>query len=142
MRTLLAVVALLAFPAVAAAATPVEGYHSADGREGCVMYQQFNSHGNAVKCGRRGSGKGLLLTSTGAARKQAWHWPAHQLGSLFFTAPENKTLYLTGGTAKLDGTKNDLRCTFKKALGVTCTNGDGYGVIVTRSSIRAVAPIR
>jgi hypothetical protein len=46
----------------ARAAEPVEGYRSADSRVGCVMYQGFNADGNAVKCGRRGSSRGLLLT--------------------------------------------------------------------------------
>src|SRR4051812_33316196 len=46
----------------AVAAQPVEGYRSADNRVGCVMYQGFDADGNAVKCGRRGFSRGLLLT--------------------------------------------------------------------------------
>ncbi len=105
--------AFVAAPA-ASAATPVEGYRAPDNRVGCVMYQGYNDNGNAVKCGRRGSSNGLLLPSAGAARKQKWRWPARQLGDLFFTATYGQTLYLYGGTAKLEGDDSILRCEFRR----------------------------
>lgn len=133
------VAALVVVPA-ASAATPVEGYRAPDNRVGCVMYQGFNEDGNAVKCGRRGSSKGLLLPSAGSARKQKWRWPARQLGDLFFTATYGQTLYLYGGTAKLQGDDTVLRCTFRRGRGVRCDNGDGYGIEVTRSGNRRISP--
>jgi hypothetical protein len=142
-RTFLAAFTVLGVHASAAsAARPVEGYRSPDNKVGCVLYQNFNSAGNAVKCGRRGSNKGLLLPYAGAARKMAWSWPASRLGTLFFKASWNKTLYLDGGTARLDGGPSILRCTFKKPAEVRCTNGGGYGIIVNKTTLRAVTPIR
>jgi hypothetical protein len=138
-RFVLSLVAIAAaVGASPAAARPVEGYHTPDGRIGCVMYPGFNADGNAVKCGRHGSARGLLLPSAGPARKMAWSWPAKSLGSLFFTAPLNRKLYFYGGTAKLVGDDSILRCTFSKAK-VVCRNGDGYGLTVTRGSTRAIA---
>jgi hypothetical protein len=119
----------------ARAAQPVEGYRSADNRVGCVMYQGFNADGNAVKCGRRGSSRALLLTGDGAARRASWRWPAKQLGSLFFRARPGQTLYLTGGTAKLQGDVNTLRCTFARSS-VQCLNASGDGIAVSRSGTR------
>jgi hypothetical protein len=124
----------------ASAARPVEGYRSPDSRVACVLYQGFNADGNAVKCGRRGSNEGLLLPSAGAARSVKWSWPAKQLGSLLFKARYNQTLYLYGGTAKLEGDASVLRCVFKKGTGVRCTNGDGYGIAVSRTGAHRVAP--
>jgi hypothetical protein len=127
----------LIFAPGAAAAQPVEGYRSADNRVGCVMYQGFNADGNAVKCGRRGSSRGLLLTGDGAARRATWRWPARQLGSLFFRARPGQTLYLVGGTAKLDGDDSTLRCTFTRSS-VRCLNGSGDGVSVSRTGTRRI----
>src|SRR4051795_4772290 len=121
----------------AVAAQPVEGYRSADNRVGCVMFQGFNADGNAVKCGRRGSTRGLLLTGDGAARRATWRWPARQLGSLFFRARPGQTLYLVGGTAKVQGDTHTLRCTFTRRS-VTCFNATGDGVSVTRAGTRRI----
>jgi hypothetical protein len=132
--------AALAAPVSAYAARPVEGYRSPDGRVGCVLYQAFNEDGNAVKCGRRGSARGLLLPSAGPARSMAWRWPARQLGRLFFTARYNQTLYLYGGTAKLEGDETILRCVFRRGRGVRCTNGDVYAIVVTRTGARRISP--
>ena len=121
-----------------AAAPPVEGYHDRGDRVGCVMYQGYDRHGNAVKCGRNGGDRGLLLRSAGAARFKPWSWPAENLGNLFFTARYGQTLYLYGGTAKLEGDDSILRCTFKQRPSVRarCLNGDGFGIVVTRSRLR------
>ncbi len=128
--------ALWAVPA--GAAPPVEGYHDRGDRVGCVLYQGFDRHGNAVKCGFNGGDRGLLLRSAGPARSKPWSWPARSLGNLFFTATYGQTLYLVGGTAKLDGDDSELRCTFKKrpSVRVRCLNGDGDGIVVTRSRLR------
>ena len=128
---------VVALASSARAAQPVEGYRSADNRVGCVMYQGFNAHGNAVKCGRRGSSRGLLLTGDGAARRASWQWPATQLGSLFFRTRPGQTLYLTGGTAKLQGDENTLRCTFARSS-VRCLNASGNGIAVSRSGTRRI----
>jgi hypothetical protein len=136
-----ATVAVAMGAAPAGAAPPVEGYHDAGDRVGCVMYQGFDRHGNAVKCGFNGGDDGLLLRSAGAARTKPWSWPARSLGNLFFTTNYGQTLYLVGGTAKLDGTRRDLRCTFKKrpSVRVKCFNGDGDGIVVTRRSVRRIS---
>ena len=127
----------VALASSARAAQPVEGYRSADNRVGCVMYQGFNADGNAVKCGRRGSSRGLLLTGDGAARRASWRWPAEQLGSLFFRARSGQTLYLTGGTAKLQGDERTLRCTFARSS-VSCLNASGDGIAVSRSGAHRI----
>jgi hypothetical protein len=138
LRNLLVAVAVAgSFPSAAHAAQPVEGYRSADNRVGCVMYQGFNHDGNAVKCGRRGSSRGLLLTGDGAARRATWRWPAQQLGSLFFRARSGQTLYLSGGTAKLDGDESTLRCTFTRSS-VRCLNASGDGISVSRSGTHRI----
>lgn len=128
--------------APAAAAPPVEGYHDAGDRVGCVMYQGFDRNGNAVKCGGRDGSRGLLLRSAGAASSRPWSWPARSLGSVFFTATFGQTLYLLGGTAKLDGDESDLRCTFKRlpSVRVKCLNGDQRGIVVTRTRLRRIGP--
>jgi hypothetical protein len=124
----------------AEAAPPVEGYHDRGNRIGCVMYQDYDRHGNAVKCGRNGGDRGLLLRSAGTARFKPWSWPADALGDLFFTATYGLTLYLYGGTAKLHGDDSVLRCTFRKrpSVRVRCLNGDGSGIRVTRSRLRRI----
>ncbi len=140
LRMLAVLAAYFTLHTVAAhAAQPVEGYHSRDGRVGCVMYAQFNAAGNAVKCGRRGYARGLLLTSEGVARRALWRWPASTLGNLFFVAPPGQTLYLYGGTAKLQGDESVLRCRFTRSS-VRCTNGDGYAVAVGPSGTRTISP--
>ena len=137
-----AALALGAAAAPASAARPVEGYHDAGNRLGCVMYQNFNSDGNAVKCGRKGGRRGLLLRSAGPSRKLSWSWPAPTLKRLSFTATYGQTLYLYGGTAKLEGDSSTLRCTFHRrpSVRVRCTNGDGYAIEVTRTRMRGIAP--
>jgi hypothetical protein len=138
---LAATAAALTFHAAPAlAAKPVEGYQSPDHRVGCVMYQNFDSDGNAVKCGRRGSNLGLLLRSAGFSLHAKWSWPARQLGSLFFQAKPGQTLYLYGGTAKLQGDDSILRCRFALPAKVLCTNGDGYAIEVTRTRMRRISP--
>jgi hypothetical protein len=124
----------------AEAAPPVEGYHDRGDRIGCVMYQHYDRHGNAVKCGRNGGERGLLLRSAGSARYRPWSWPDAMLGKLFFTATYGQTLYLRGGTAKLDGDDTILRCTFRKrpTVRVRCLNGDGFGIRVTRNRLRRI----
>jgi hypothetical protein len=134
--------ALWAGSAPAGAAPPVEGYHDPGDRVGCVMYQGYDRNGNAVKCGHRNGSSGLLLRSAGAAQSKPWTWPAATLGNLFFTASYGRTLYLLGGTAKLDGDASDLRCTFKRSpsVRVRCSNGDGHSIVVTRHKLRRIAP--
>jgi hypothetical protein len=124
----------------AGAAPPVEGYHDPGNRVGCVMYQGYDRHGNAVKCGRNGGSRGLLLRSVGTARSKPWSWPAETLGNLFFTAKYGQTLYLYGGTAKLQGDDSILRCTFKKrpSVRVRCVNREGFGIQVTRGRVRRI----
>ena len=133
-----AVLAAAVWAAPAGAAPPVEGYHDPGGRVGCVLFQGFDRNGNAVKCGVKGGERGLMLRSAGSALSRPWSWPARSLGNLFFTATYGQTLYLVGGTAKLDGSGSDLRCTFKKrpSVRVRCLNGDGAGIVVTRSRLR------
>ncbi len=139
-RAAATVCVLGASAAPASAAMPVEGYHDPGDRIGCVMYQHYDANGNAVKCGRRGGHKGLLLTSAGPSRKGAWRWPARRLGSLFFTAGYGTTYYLYGGTAKFEGDSSILRCVFKRrpSVRVRCMNGDGYAIEVTRTKLRQI----
>jgi hypothetical protein len=134
--------AVLAAPADAGAAQPVEGYRDPGKRIGCVMYQFYDSHGNAVRCGAKGKSSGLLLRSAGAASKASWSWPSKSLGQLFFTVSYGRTYYLVGGTAKLDGSSSDLRCVWKRSpsVRVRCTNGDGYAIEITRTRARRIAP--
>jgi hypothetical protein len=136
------VVALGVVAAPAGAAAPVEGYHDPGNRIGCVMYAFYDSNGNAVRCGAKGKSRGLLLRSAGAASRVSWSWPARTLGNLFFTATYSKTLYLIGGTAKLDGSDADLRCVFRRSpsVRVRCTNGGGYAIEITRTKARRIAP--
>jgi hypothetical protein len=136
------VAAATAGTATATVAQPVEGYHDPGNRIGCVMFQAYDSHGNAVKCGRKGKPGGLLLTSAGRAHRDSWSWPARRLGQVFFPVTYGTTYYLYGGTAKSQGDASILRCVFRRepSVRVRCTNGDGYGIRVTRTSLRRLAP--
>jgi hypothetical protein len=116
----------------------VEGYHSPDNRVACVMVLNYNAAGNAVRCGRRGSGKGLLLTSDSAARTVRWRWPNAKRLYSFTAAPTGRTLYLVGGTAKLKGNGRQLRCTFTGRSHVRCVNGRGRGLDVTSRAVKRV----
>src|ERR1700712_4062136 len=139
-----AAVALLSLPTAAGAATapqPVEGYRSPDGRVGCVLFQDYDSHGNAVACGRRTGTRGVLLTGSGAAKAAAWTWPADRLGSDFFTARWDRTLYLSGGTAKTTGSSTTLRCVFRSPAGVQCLNRSGVGLAITSTTIGTITPL-
>jgi hypothetical protein len=120
----------------------VEGYHDPGDRIGCVMYQRYDRHGNAVKCGVNGGSRGLLLRSAGRAQSKPWSWPASSLGNVFFTVTYGQTYYLYGGTAKLEGDDSILRCVFKRrpSVRVRCTNGDGDAIQVTRRKLRRIAP--
>lgn len=138
--TLTAAAALAAGPALAAQA-PVEGYRSADGEIACVLYQDYTPAGDAVACGTADGTRGVLLTSSGRARSTAWRWPSGTLGESLLTAKAGRTLYLTGGTAKLTGTTATLRCTFAKPTTVTCLNGKGYGLVVTPDHLATVRPL-
>ena len=106
------------------------------------MFQAYDSHGNAVKCGRKGKPGGLLLTSAGKAQKVPWSWPARRLGQVFFPVTYGTTYYLYGGTAKIEGDSSILRCVFKldRRSRVRCTNRGGYSIRVTRTTLRRVAP--
>ncbi len=116
----------------------VEAYHSPDNRVACVMVLNYDTAGNAARCGRKGSGHGLLLPADGAAKPAKWRWPdAHKLFS-FTPAPPGRTLYLVGGTAKLNGNRHQLRCTFTGRSHVRCVNGQGHGVDVTKTSVKRV----
>jgi hypothetical protein len=135
-----AVTALLTLPAAASAGPPItkgaaEGYHSTGKHVACVLLLRYNADGNAVRCGRRGSSSGRVVTWRGRSRTARWSWPTKLPD--FYLAPTGKTLYLTGGTAKLQGNKTMLRCTFTGSDHVRCLNGDGHGVDVTRSTLRA-----
>jgi hypothetical protein len=114
----------------------VEAYRSSDNRVACVMVLRYDTAGNAVRCGRKGSRHGLLLASHGAAKRVKWRWP--DAGKLFsFTvAPPGRTLYLVGGTAKLEGDAHMLRCTFTGRSHARCRNGAGRGLDVTRTRLK------
>jgi hypothetical protein len=127
--------------AALAADAPVEGYRSPDGRIACVLLQGYDASGNAVACGSRSSSRGVLLTGSGAARATPWNWPATQLGSAFFTARWGRTLFLSGGTAKLTGASTTLHCTFTRPTAVLCLNRSGHGLVVTPARASAVAPL-
>jgi hypothetical protein len=114
----------------------VEAYHSPDNRVACVMVLRYDKAGNAVRCGHKGSRRGLLLATRGAAKPVKWHWPdAHKLFS-FTVAPPGKTLYLVGGTAKLEGNAHMLRCTFNGRSHARCLNAAGRGLDVTGKRIK------
>jgi hypothetical protein len=114
----------------------VEAYHSPDNRVACVMILRYDKAGNAVRCGRKGSRRGLLLATDGAAKSVKWRWPdAHKLFS-FTVAPPGKTLYLVGGTAKLDGNRHMLRCTFSGRSHARCLNAAGRGLDVTGKRLK------
>ena len=138
----LAACAVVVTAAPAPGARPVEGYHDAGSRVGCVMFQNYDRYGNAVECGRRGRPGGLLLTSAGPSRRAAWTWPSRRLRGRFFTAAYGVTYYLYGGTAKLRGDSSILRCVFRRrpTVRVRCTNGDGYAIDVTRTRLRRLGP--
>jgi hypothetical protein len=129
-----------ATPALGAQA-PVEGYRSPDGHVGCVLLQDYNKAGNAVTCGTRDGVRGVLVPSSGRARATSWRWPATTLGESFLTATWNRTLFLTGGTAKLTGSATTLRCAFTRPTTVTCLNRTGHGLVVTPEHIATVAPL-
>jgi hypothetical protein len=136
-----ALTALLALPAAASAGPPItkgpaEGYHSPANHVACVLLLRYNRDGNAVRCGRRGSGTGVLLTWRGAARKVKWRWPTRL--PEFYKAPVGRTLYLIGGTAKIQGDRTMLRCTFTGRDHVRCLNRDGGGLDVTRTAARTL----
>jgi hypothetical protein len=116
----------------------VEGYHSPDNRVACVMVLNYNAAGNAARCGRRGSGQGLLLASAGPAKTVKWRWPDKRKLFTWVQAPAGRTLYLVGGTAKLNGNRHELRCTFTGASHVRCLNGQGRGVDVTRRAVKKI----
>jgi hypothetical protein len=134
---------LLLAAALAAAGPPrthgdVEGYHSPDNRVACVMVLNYNAAGNAVRCGRKGSGQGLLLASDAAARAVKWRWPDKRKLFSWTRAPAGRTLYLVGGTAKIKGNRHDLRCTFTGRSHVRCVNGQGRGLDVTKRAVKKV----
>jgi hypothetical protein len=114
----------------------VEAYHSPDSRVACVMVLHYDAAGNAVRCGRKGSGQGLLLASNGTARAAKWRWPNAKRLYSFTAAPTGRTLYLVGGTAKLKGTRHQLRCTFTGRGHVRCVNGQGHGLDVTDKAVK------
>jgi hypothetical protein len=114
----------------------VEAYHSPDNRVACVLVLRYDHAGNAVRCGHKGSGRGLLLPSDGAAKSVKWRWPDARRLFSFTAAPPGKTLYLVGGTAKLRGNRHQLRCTFTGRSHVRCLNGAGRGLDVTGKSAK------
>jgi hypothetical protein len=116
----------------------VEGYHSPDNRVACVMVLRYDAAGNAVRCGHKGSGKGLLLPSRGSARAVKWRWPNPDKLFSWIPARSGQTFYLVGGTAKITGTRHQLRCTFSGRSHVRCLNGQGHGLDVTRRSVKRV----
>jgi hypothetical protein len=116
----------------------VEGYHSPDNRVACVMVLHYDADGNAVRCGRKGSGKGLVLPAKRPAKAVKWRWPNPRKLFSFTVAPAGRTLYLVGGTAKVKGNAHQLRCTFTGASHVRCLNGQGRGLDVTRKAVKRV----
>ena len=127
--------------ALALAAPPkthgdVEAYHSPDNRVACVMVLRYDRAGNAARCGHKGSRRGLLLASDGAARSVKWRWPDARRLFSFTAAPPGKTLYLVGGTAKLRGNRQMLRCTFTGRSHVRCLNGAGRGLDVNGAKLK------
>jgi hypothetical protein len=148
LRSLAALAATLALPGTALAAGvggppiskgPVEGFHSPGNHVACVTLLRYNRDGNAVRCGRKGSGRGRLLAWHGPSRKTRWRWPTKRsLHGFYYAAPPGRTLYLTGGTAKLNGNNSMLRCTFTGRDHVRCLNGDGHGIEAGRTYVRAV----
>jgi hypothetical protein len=136
-RVITAAVLLTLAAAAPAKAADLEGYHDPGKRIGCVMMRSA-SNAHSVRCGARGSSKGLILSANGSARKVSWHWPASSLGQLFFTVTYGTTYYLVGGTAKLDGTNKDLRCRWSKApsVRVKCSNAN-HSITVTKTQLRS-----
>lgn len=128
--------------AAAAADDPVEGYRSPDGKVACVLFQDYDAKGDAVACGTKQGSRGVLLTGSGAARSTDWRWPAADLGDKLFAARWGRTLFLSGGTAKLTGTSATLRCTFQRPTSVVCLNRTGHGLVVTPSRTSVVAPLK
>jgi hypothetical protein len=130
----------IATPAVAVQA-PVEGYRSPDGHIGCTLLQNYNKAGDAVACGTETGTRGILLRSSGRARTTSWSWPATTLGQSFLTATWNRTLFLSGGTAKLTGSVSTLHCTFTRPTTVICLNRTGHGLIVTPQRLATAQPL-
>jgi hypothetical protein len=116
----------------------VEAYRSPDNRVACVMVLNYDSAGNAARCGHKGSTRGLLLSSRGTARAVRWRWPDAKKLFSFTSAPLGRTLYLVGGTAKLNGNRHELRCTFTGRSHVRCLNGQGHGLDVTGRAVKRV----
>jgi hypothetical protein len=61
------------------------------------------------------------------------------LAELFFLARPGRTLYLYGGTAKLQGDESVLRSRFTRGS-VRRTNRDGYAIAVGPSGTRSINP--
>jgi hypothetical protein len=135
-------IAILALPIFLALASPawagdvdIEGYHDRGDRIACVMVKRA-SGATAVRCGARGRSKGLLLGSSGRARRVRWEWRTDRPDIDHFTVKYGQTLYLYGGTAKLEGDSKTLRCTFLRSpsVRVRCRNR-AHEIVVTRTRL-------
>jgi hypothetical protein len=140
-RRLIAVVVLGAAVAVSAPAgvgaawEPVERFRSRSGNTYCTMYQRIarDRASNKVECGARRVGRercvnGYTLRSRGltTVRRNLCGDPPADAPKV----PYGTWLYMSGGTVKLEGGRNQLRCIIRRRSGVTCRNRSGHGFTV------------
>ena len=127
-KLLLVVVSLIlaAMSAIGVTAATGDIISSPTGRTFCLY--QPGARTISVQCSaadwRRGNTRSLYeLREHGSARVRTSQGDP---GEGDVTAPYGKWLYFRGGTARLQGTKRNLRCIFRKT-GLTCINADRHG---------------
>jgi hypothetical protein len=140
-RRVIAVIVLGAAAAVSAPAAagaawePVERFQSRSGNTFCTMYQRIagDRASNKVECGARRAGgegcvNGYALRSRGrtTVRSNLCGDPPADAPKV----PYGTWLYMSGGTVKLAGGRNQLRCIIRRRSGVTCRNRSGHGFTV------------
>jgi hypothetical protein len=110
----------------------VDAFKTPSGRSACQLLKDANG-ASAVQCGPVTASTAYRLVETGRASRVPWEPPSSDAGP----ADYNRTLYLRGGTPKLDGGPTDLRCVVHENTGVECLNEDGHGFRVSVQAQRA-----
>lgn len=104
----------------------VDSFTTPSGRSSCQLLQATDGT-NAVQCGRSAGTVAYRLATSGEASRVPWTPPADDVPA----AAYDQTLYMRGGTPKLDGSPTDLRCVVHEDTGVECVNSDGHGFRVS-----------
>lgn len=104
----------------------VDAFRTPSGRSACQLLRSDSGEG-AVQCGLATSAQAHRVGESGRATRVPWTPPTGEAGEAEYGRP----LYMRGGTPKLDGGPEDVRCVVDEDIGVTCTNQDGHGFRVS-----------